>query len=246
MKILVCISVTPDTTARIAFKDDATAFDTTGVTMIMNPYDEWYALVRAIDLAVQTAGTVTLFHVGLADSEQVMRKGLAIGGDDAVRIDAHPTSAGFVAAQAASYAKANGYDLVFLGKETIAYNGSEVAAMVAEHLDWPLVSYASKLDLAGQTATIERDIEGGIETIELDLPFVISAAKGLAEQRIPNMMGIMKAKTKPLSVIAPVAYEETVSVARFDLRAGKSAVKLVDADDMDELVRLLHTEAKVI
>ncbi len=246
MKILVCVSQTPDTTAKISFNGDGTEFNSAGVQYIMNPYDEWYALVRAIDLAKATAGTVTLINVGGADSEQIIRKGLALDANDAIRIDMQPKSAMNTAFQIAEYAKSQGYDIVFTGKETIDYNGSEVGGMIAEYLDLPFISYASKLDMAGNTATIERDIEGGVEIVEVQTPFVISASKGMAEQRIPNMMGIMKAKSKPLSVVAPQAFEDLSVVTKFDLPPAKTGVKMVNPEDMAELVRLLHEEAKVI
>jgi electron transfer flavoprotein beta subunit len=246
MKLLVCVSKTPDTVSKISFDADNKEFNATGVQFIMNPYDEWYALVRAIDLAKQTGGTVTLINVGPADNDQVIRKGLALDATDAVRIDANPKSAMYVAKQIAEYAKAHNFDVIFTGKETIEYNGSEVGAMIAEYLDLPFISYATKMEMAGNTATIERDIEGGEEILEVDTPFVISAAKGLAEQRIPNMMGIMKAKSKPLTVQEPVSFEDLSVVHHFELPKSKTGVKLVSPDDMDELVRLLHEEAKVI
>jgi electron transfer flavoprotein beta subunit len=246
MKILVCVSKTPDTTAKISFNGDSTEFNGAGVQFIMNPYDEWYALVRAVDLAKATNGTVTLINVGTVEDEQIIRKGLALDANDAVRIDMAPKSAMNTAFQIAEYAKANGFDLVFTGKETIDYNGSEVGAMVAEYLDMPFISYASKLDMSGKTATIERDIEGGVEVIEVDAPFVLSAAKGLAEQRIPNMMGIMKAKSKPLAVVAPQPFNDLSTVTKFDMPPAKAGVKMISPDNMEELVRLLHEEAKVI
>jgi electron transfer flavoprotein beta subunit len=247
MKIMVCVSKTPDTTSKISFNGTNTAFNSAGVTYIMNPYDEWYAVVRAVDLAKQFAGsTVTIVHVGLADSDQILRKGLALDATNAVRINAEPTSALFTAKQLAEHARANKYDVIFTGKETIDYNGSEVGAMLAEYLDMPFISYASKLDMAGTKATIERDIEGGIEVVEVQTPFVVSAAKGMAEQRIPNMISIMKAKNKPFAVVPAVAVAETSKVTRFELPKVKTGVKMIDANNMDELVRLLHTEAKVI
>jgi electron transfer flavoprotein beta subunit len=212
----------------------------------MNPYDEWYALVRALELKETIGGTVTLINVGTAEDDAIIRKGLAIGGDDAVRIDCSPKSSLFVAKQIATYAKTAGYDLIMLGKETIDYNGSEVGAMIAEYMDLPFVSYASKLDMAGNVATIERDIEGGIEVLEVATPFVVSAAKGMAEQRIPNMMGIMKAKSKPLAVVAPQPFNDPSVVSYFELPPAKAGVKMIGADDMGELVLLLHEEAKVI
>ncbi len=246
MKFLVCISQTPDTTAKITFNAAGTELNTAGIQFIMNPYDEWYALVRACDLREALGGTVVALNVGPATNETVIRKALAIGADEAVRIDAEPKSAGFVARQIAEYARDQSFDIILLGKETIDYNGSEVGAMVAEHLELPYVSYASKLDLNGQTATLERDIEGGVEVLEVDLPFVVSAAKGLAEQRIPNMRGIMAARTKPLQVLPAAAFEETVSPVQFTLPPAKAGVKMLQPDQMDELVRLLHEEAKVI
>ncbi len=246
MKFLVCISQTPDTTARVAFTPDGKNYDASGVTFIMNPYDEWYALVRACELKEALGGTVVALHVGPAANETTIRKALAIGADEAVRIDAEPTSSAFTARQIAEYARTNHFDIIFLGKETIDYNGAEVGAMVAEHLDLPFIAFASKLDLSGNTAVVERDIEGGVEVVEVDLPFVVSAAKGMAEQRIPNMRGIMMARTKPLHVVAPVPVDEPVAVVRFTLPPAKTGVKLVDPEQMDELVRLLHEEAKVI
>ena len=246
MKLLVCISKTPETTARISFAENNTAFDTAGVQYIMNPYDEWYALVRALELKEAAGGTVTVINVGPDSNDTVIRKGLAIGADDAVRIDAAPKSALYVAKQIAEFARAGAYDIVFLGKETIDYNGSEVGAMLAEYLSCPFISYGSKLEMNGQTATVSRDIEGGTEMIELDTPFVVSCAKGMAEQRIPNMRGIMMAKRKPLNVVPAVDFEDLSVVVSYELPQEKSSVKMIDPENMEELVRLLHEEAKVI
>ncbi|MCB0532999.1 MAG: electron transfer flavoprotein subunit beta/FixA family protein [Lewinellaceae bacterium] len=246
MKFLVCIAQTPDTTAKVSFDADGKAFNTAGVQFIMNPYDEWYALVRACELREALGGTVVAINVGPATNETTIRKALAIGADEAVRIDAESASSAFVAKQIAAYAKDQGFDLIFLGKETIDYNGSEVGAMLAEYLDLPYIPLASKLELAGNVATIERDIEGGVEVLEASLPLVVSASKGMAEQRIPNMRGIMMARSKPLQVVQPVAFDEPVDAVRFTLPPAKAGVKLVDPEQMDELVRLLHEEAKVI
>lgn len=246
MKFLVCISQTPDTTAKISFNNNGSEFNAAGVQFIMNPYDEWYALVRACELRETLGGTVVALNVGPASNETTIRKALAIGADEAVRINAEPTSSAYTAKQIADYAAAQNFDIIFLGKETIDLNGSEVGAMVAEYLDLPFVSYASKLDLNGNTASIERDIEGGVEVLEVDTPFVLSAAKGMAEQRIPNMRGIMTARTKPLVEVQPTPFEETTKVVQFTLPPEKAGVKLVDPENMDELVRLLHEEAKVI
>jgi electron transfer flavoprotein beta subunit len=246
MKILVCISKAPDTTSRIAFTDNSTAFDENGVQFIVNPYDEWYALVRALELKEANGGSVTTVTVGGADCDPIIRKALAIGSDDAVRIDASPQDSLFVAKQIAAYAKDNSFDLVLLGKETIDYNGAVVGGMVAELMDVPFVSFAVKMDVAGSTATLEREVQGGVEIVEVELPLVVSAAKGMAEQRIPNMRGIMAARSKPLQIVAAQEFSVSTTIIRYELPPAKAAVKLVSADNVEELVQLLHTEAKVI
>ena len=247
MKILVCISKTPDTTAKIAFTNNNTKFDVNGVQWIINPYDEWYALVRAIELKEADASTILhLITVGLADSEPIIRKALALGGDEAFRVNAESHDSFYVASQIANVAKQNGYDLIFTGKETIDYNGSSIGGMVAELLDLPFVSLASKFELSGNKATVTREIEGGEEVCEAELPLVVSCAKGVAEQRIPNMRGIMAARTKPLKVIEPLATDALTQVQSFGLPPAKAGVKLVAPDNAEELVRLLHEEAKAI
>jgi electron transfer flavoprotein beta subunit len=247
MKILVAISNVPDTTAKIQFTDGDTKFNSAGVTFVINPYDEWYALVRALELKEANIATqVTLIHVGLADSEQIIRKGFALGADDAVRVESVGPDALFVAQQIANYAKANNYDLILTGKETINYNGSSVGGMIAGAMDLPFVSLATKLDIAGNIATIVHDIDGGSQTVECELPLVISCAKGMAEQRIPNMRGIMAARTKPLSVVAASSDASLTSIKSFVLNPGRTTCKMISEDNLDELVSLLHTEAKVI
>jgi len=247
MKILVCISKTPDTTAKIAFTGNNTKFAADGVQWIINPYDEWYALVRALEL--KEAGLAEAIHlvtVGAADSEPIIRKALALGGEEAIRINADNHDSYFIASQIAAVAKDGGYGLILTGKETIDYNGSSIGGMVAEILDLPYVSLATKLDLEGNNATIVREIEGGEETDKATLPLVISCQKGMAEQRIPNMKGIMGARSKPLKVVEPVAVDELTSIVSFDLPPAKAGVKLVSPEHPEELVRLLHEEAKVI
>ena len=247
MKILVCVAKVPDTTAKISFTADNTAFDENGVQFILNPYDEWYALVRAIELTEGGKGTTTVINVGPASNDTVIRKALAIGADTAVRVDMTGAQSPFeVASAIADHARDAGYDIILTGKETIDYNGSEIGAMVAELLDLPYVSYASKLEVANGVASIRRDIEGGVESLEVDLPAVISAAKGMAEQRIPNMRGIMMAKQKPLQIVSAGAAGARTRVAKYELPNNKGSVRMIDPDNMDELVRLLHEEAKVI
>jgi electron transfer flavoprotein beta subunit len=246
MKLLVCISKAPDTTSKIAFTDGDTKFDENGVQYIVNPYDEWYALVRALELTEANGGTVTTITVGTAADDPTIRKALAIGATDAVRIDAEAKDSYFVAKQIAEYAKANSFDIVLTGKETINYNGAQIGSMVAEMLDQPFVCLAQKLEVSGNTATLERDVPGGAEVIEVNTPFVLSASKGMAEQRIPNMRGTMAARTKALNVIPAIETAELTSIVSYSMPPAKSKCKYIDADNMTELVELLHNEAKVI
>lgn len=247
MKILVCISKTPDTTSKIAFKDGNTKFDDAGVQWIINPSDEWNALVRALELKEKDASIVLhLITVGTADCDPIIRKALALGGDEAIRVNADSSDSYFIASQIAAVAKDGAYDLILTGKETIDYNSSSIGGFVAELIDAAYVSLATKFDLNGTVATIAREIEGGDEIDEVSLPLVVSCQKGVAEQRIPNMRGIMAARTKPLKVVEPVAVDALTSVVSFELPPAKAGVKLVAADNVAELVRLLHEEAKAI
>ena len=246
MKILVCISKAPDTTAKIAFTDGNSKFDESGVQYIVNPYDEWYALVRALEIKESVGGSVTIITVGTQVDDPIIRKALAIGADNAVRVDAQPNDAFFTAKQLSEYAKENAYDLILLGKETINYNGSQVGGMIAQLLDMPFISVASKLEVNGDSLTLESEVPGGVEVYEVSTPCVVSCAKGMAEQRIPNMRGIMAARTKPLTVVSPVDCQNFTSVVSYELPNEKSECKMIDPDNMDQLVDLLHGEAKVI
>lgn len=247
MNILVCISKTPDTTSKISFTNNDTEFNGDGITFIMNPYDEWYALVRAIELVEQHGGNVTTITVGDASNDIIIRKALAIGANDAVRIDTKPADSFDTAFQIAEFAKDKNYDLILTGKETIDYNGSILGSLVSGFLSQPYISYASKLETAnGSVCQITREISGGVEVCEVNLPCVVSAAKGMAEQRIPNMKGIMMSKSKPLQVIQPFERKQLVDVARFEMPQQKKGVKMIAPENMDELVQLLHEEAKVI
>lgn len=247
MKILVCISQVPDTTTKISFTDNNTHFNTQGVTFIINPYDEWYGLVRALELKeAGTASAVHLVTVGKADAEPVIRKALALGGEEAIRIDTDSNDPYVVAAQIAAYAKSENYDLVLCGKESIDYNSGIVGGMLAEMLDMNYVGFATSINIEGGNATVKREIEGGEETDSCTLPVVISCQKGVAEARIPNMRGIMAARTKPLKVVAPADIQPLTAIVSYELPPAKTGVKMVAADNMDELVNLLHTEARVI
>lgn len=248
MKILVAISQVPDTTAKISFTENNTKFNASGVQFIINPYDEWYALVRALELKeAGKAEKVSILHVGLSDADATIRKGLALGADDSYRIDAEPTDGYFVAYQLAQFLKNNPYDLILLGKETISYNGGIAAGILAGMMDYPFISSASKLEVNGNTILAHQDIQGGYQVVECSLPAVVSASKGMAEQRIPNMKGIMAARTKPLHVIPPYPMTEVyTNYQQFELAPGRTSCKFIDPNNVEELVHLLHTEAKVI
>lgn len=246
MKILVCITHVPDTTSKINFKDNNTRFDPAGVQFIIGPYDD-YALARAIEIKEATPGTtVTVLNVGPAETEPTIRKALAIGADDAIRVNADPVDSFFVAAQIAEQAKAGNYELILMGRESIDYNSGVVHSIVGEMLGIPSVSPVMKLDLNGTRATLAREIEGGKEHLELDLPFVAGCQEPIAEWKIPNMRGIMSARTKPLKVVEPKAFESGVQLHRFELPPAKGAVKMVPADNVAQLVTLLRTEARVL
>lgn len=247
MKILVCIAQAPDTTAKVAFTDNNTKFNEQGVTYIINPYDEWYALVRALELKESGAATeVHLVTVGNAGAEAVMRKALALGGDQAYRINTESHDTYLVAAQIAAFAKDKGYDLILAGKESIDYNNASVAATIAGALDYNYIGFATSLNVEGGNVSVKREIEGGEETDAASLPLVVSCQKGMSEARIPNMRGIMAARTKPLNVIEPAAINALTEIVSYEMPPAKTGVKLFNIDQMDELVAALHSEAKVI
>ncbi len=249
MKILVCISKVPDTTSKINFTDNDTKFDTNNVQWIINPYDEWYALVRGIELKEAKGGDskVVVVHVGPKENEAIIRKALAIGADEAVRIDMEPQDTYSTAFQIAEYARNENFDLILTGKETIDYNGAAVAGMLAGMLDLPFVSFAAKLDLKDEsTAVLRREIEGGEEEVEATLPLVVSAQKGMAEARIPSMRGIMQARSKPLTVLEAKDAPVLTSIVKYEKPPAKSGCKYIDPEHPEELIELLHNEAKVI
>jgi len=243
MRILVCISSVPDTTSKITFNNDHTELNSNGLQYIINPYDE-IALTRAIELTQGGNGAVTVIHVGKETSDPIIRKALAFGADDAVRIDAHARDAWFVAHQIASYIKDNSFDLILTGRESIDYNGAQVAALLGELLNMPSVSIAKKIEINDNQANIDREIEGGKETLTASLPVVVGTAEGVAEPMIPNLRGIMGARTKPLQVIAPIEVSELATINNYESPQARGTVKLVE--QVDQLVDLLHTQAKVI
>ncbi len=239
MNSLICISHVPDTTTKIKFTEDGTALDKNGVTFVINPYDE-FGLSRALEFREGgIEGEITALCVGSAEVEPTLRKALAVGADKAIRVDAEPTDALFVAKQIAEHVKANDYQLVWLGKESIDNNGAEVPGMVAELLGWPFVSYATKVEVDGGKVMLEREIDGGVEKLEADMPVVISTQKGVAEWRIPNMRGIMAAKRKPLEVVEAASAEKLTETVHYELPPPKPGVKMLEEGDVDSIVDIL-------
>lgn len=245
MKILVCISSVPDTTAKINFTPDNKEFVSTGVTFILNPYDE-IALSKAVDLATTNNGTVTVINVGDVTTEAVIRKALAIGANDAVRINAPARDSYFVAKQIADYVSKNPFELILCGRESSDHNGSSVPVMVSELLNQPCFLFAKNLVIDGKSATIECEIEGGKEVVSASLPFVACASEGMAEWKIPNMRGIMSARTKPLVVVDPIEVEQKVKLISYDKPASRSAVKMINAEDVSQLFDIIREEKKII
>ncbi len=245
MKILVCISNVPDTTTKITFTDNNTKFNTAGVQFIINPYDE-LALARALELTEKQGGTVTVVNVGLADSDPSIRKALAIGATDAVRINTEPIDAYFVAEQIAAYAKNENFDLILTGRESIDYNSGQVCGLLAEMLGIPSVNAINSLEIENGIATMMRDIDGGREKLSAKLPLVASALQELAEARIPNMRGIMSARTKPLTIVEAAGIEKNSATIGFELPTAKGSCKMIAPENAEQLIELLHNEAKVI
>ena len=249
MKILVCISNVPDTTTKVKFKNDNTEFDTTGVQWIINPWDE-LALTRALELKEDSTNSienVTVATVGTKTADQTLRKAMAIGADNAIRVDSEPKDAYFVAAQLAEVIKSNEFDIIFTGIESSDYNGSAVGGMLSEFLEMPSVSAVSSFRLENDEVKITRDIDGGKEEVTSETPMIAIVQKGIAiEPRIAAMRGIMMARKKPLDVVTPLETEPLTEVVEYELPQAKPPCKMIDPDNIEELVDLLQNEAKVI
>jgi electron transfer flavoprotein beta subunit len=245
MKILVCITNVPDTTARISFTDGDTKFNKAGVQYIIGPYDD-YALARAVELRDQSGGTLTVLHVGTADSEPQIRKALAIGADDAIRVDAEPEDSMFVSEQIAHIAREASYDLILMGRESIDFNSGLVHGLVGELLNIPSYSPVMKLEIEGRKAKFAREIDGGKEFLEGELPLVLGCQEPIAEWKIPNMRGIMAARTKPLKVVPAVGSSAFTSLEKYELPAEKGACQMIPAEEAGDLIRILRTQAKVL
>ncbi|TQD39805.1 electron transfer flavoprotein subunit beta/FixA family protein [Haloflavibacter putidus] len=248
MKILVCISHVPDTTSKINFTDGDTKFDTNGVQYVINPNDE-FGLTRAMWFKEKQGASVDVVNVGEAETEPTLRKALAIGADNAIRVNTAAKDGFQVAKELAKVAQDGNYDLIIAGRESIDYNGGMVPGMLAKLIDANFVNTCVGLEVEGEKATAIREIDGGKETLSSDFPLVIGGQKGLVEEsdlKIPNMRGIMMARKKPLKVVDPVGADAKTSATKFEKPAPKGEVKLVSEDNLDELIDLLHNEAKAI
>jgi len=249
MKILICLSNVPDTTTKVRFVDDMKKLDETGIQWVINPWDE-LSLTRALELKDDAANSIekiTVAHVGPVGSEPTIRKALAIGADDAIRINAAASDAYFVAFQLAEVIRNNPYDIIFCGIESSDFNGSTVGGMLAELLEIPSVSAVSSLKLENGEVILTREIDGGKETVSVSVPFVAIIQKGITkEPRIPSMRGIMMARSKPINVSEPAAIDSLTEIVQYEIPKPRAACKFVDPENPAELITLLQNEAKII
>lgn len=250
MKIFVCLDNVPDTTTKVRFTEDNKKFDASGVQWVINPWDE-LALTRAMELKEDSGNpvnAVTVVTVGNKESEPTIRKALAIGADDAVRIESTPGDSYSVAYQMAEYLRnEDGPHLVMAGIESSDFNGSAVGGMLAEFLGVPSVSAVSGLEMDGASIKVTRDIDGGKENIEITAPFVAIVQKGITkEPRIPAMRGIMMARKKPLNVVPAAELESLTEIEAFELPQAKPPCKMIEVENAKDLIELLQTEAKVL
>lgn len=248
MKILVCISSVPDTTSKINFIDENRKFDPNGVQFIINPSDE-FGLTKAVMLKEKLGASITLINVGTAETEPTLRKAFALGADEIIRVNASATDGYFVASEIAKIIKKGNYDLIITGKESIDYNGGMVGGMLAALLDFPFINKCIALEINDKTATATREVEGGKEHLTAQLPLVIAGQKGLVDEkdlRIPNMRNLMAARTKAITVVEAETTTKNTETVGFERLPAKKPVKIISPDNLDELINLLHNEAKVI
>ena len=248
MKILVCISNVPDTTTKVKFVDDSKKLDVNGIQWVINPWDE-LALTRALELkddATNGVQSVTVGHVGLVSSEPTLRKALAIGADDAIRVNIESGDAYIIAAELAEAVRKENFDIILCGIESSDHNGSSVGGMLAEFLGYPSVTGVSSVKIEGGQPVITREIDGGKEILSVPSPFVAVVQKGIAkEPRIAAMRGIMMARTKPIKVVEPQAIDSLTEVISYEMPKPRAACKYINADDAGQLIALLQNEAKV-
>ena len=249
MKILVCISNVPDTTTKIKFVENGAKLDTTGIQWVINPWDE-LSLTRALELKEASGGvikSVTVVHAGPVSSEPTIRKALAIGADDAVRVNLAAKDAYSVAFELSEVIKNDGYDLIMSGIESSDFNGSAVGGMISEFLGIPSVSSVSGITYENGSILMTREIDGGRETVKVPSPFVAVVQKGIAkEPRIASMRGIMSARTKQIRVVEPAGNTHLTEVVSYEKPEPRAACRFVDPENPALLIELLQNEAKVL
>lgn len=249
MEIVVCISVVPDTTSKISFTENGTKFDKNGITYIINPFDE-FCLTKAIFIKENLGANITILNVGKNENDTVLRKALAIGADKAIRIDTESIDGGSVAKSLANYIKSQNYDIIFCGKESIDYNGGKVPGFISAIINKPFINGAVGMEIEGNKVIVKNEIDNGIQVCEVLMPVVIAGQKGLVEEkelRIPSMRGIMMARNKPLEIISEKEnFQEDLNSVKFELPEKKSECKILEPENVSELINLLRNEAKIL
>ena len=248
MKILVCISSVPDTTSKINFIENNTKFDENGIQFVINPYDE-FGLTKAVMIKEQNQASITALTVGAPSVEPILRKALAIGADKAIRINLTPQDSYSTAREIAHHIKSESYDLIIAGKESSDYNGGAVPGIISDMLDIPFINACNGLSFTNEKVELTREIDGGIEKLESSIPFIIGGQKGLVEEselKIPNMRGIMTARTKPLEVLEPTENTSLTQSISFEKPPVKGNCKMIDENNVTELINELHNVVKVI
>ena len=248
MNIAVCISSVPDTTSKINFTEDNTKFDDSGIQFIINPYDE-FGLTKAIQIKEEMGANITVITVGDEKTDPVIRKALAIGADSAIRINTNPIDSYSTAAEIAAFLKENPMDLIITGRESIDYNGGAVPGIIAELLNIAFINACVGVDILGESAQLIREIDGGLETVSAKLPLILAGQKGLVQEselKIPNMRGIMQARTKPLKVVDALINKSLSNSEKFEKPKQKGECRIIDSNNIKELVDILCNEAKVI
>lgn len=242
----MCFAVTPSTTAKLELNADNKSIKLDNIEIIANPYDEWYSIVRAVELRQITGGEVILFTVAEAKYDSIIRKCLALGADICIRVNASPLNHMFVANQLKEVIKNENIDVLFTGKETIDYQGGIVGSIIAGFLDVPFIFGVSKIDYANGKFILERDLPGKIEVIEITPPFVLSSTKGMADQKIPPISEVLKARTKPIKVVEPISVSDPIQIEKIDLSAKEKACKFFTIDEIDKFIDEVIKEKKII
>ncbi len=247
MNILVFVSRVPDTATKIFVGTDGKSIDPKGVKYILNPYDE-LALEEGLRLKEKNGGSVIAVTVGIAESTEILRTALAMGADSAVLIKGDKLDSYQTAYNLAEYAKSTSYDIILTGRQSVDFDSLQVPSLVAGILDIASVSVVSNLVIDGTKVVAERDIEGGKESVETSLPCLISCQKGLNDPRYPKLPDIMKAKKKTIEEKDAIDIDPTITVINMELPSKQRVGKILgDSDaDINEIVRSLHEDAKVI